>query len=352
MKVEDHYYNKFFRESYINWHIYAQNFHPSTLNERVRAVHFYRKPKTLFKGFSVPDWAQAQKRDGYDIDVQYSIKAWENAMNEFRSEWTPMPFAGERVDPNVINWFRIEQIGKGLSSRLFYNETPKPTWHRYGGNLDDPEKTLYSFKYGDQAHQNPLGFDTSTKEGRESLEAEVQRWKQMTPEVYEAYGFDKSDGNQLNKYISSEPHFQRALTHYRAYELQQRIEAAIEAGSLTQQEVNSARAFFDERGLPAANLLVLGQKGLLGEDGAYTAITTVLQAVGLDGFSHNITTSLPVEDQFIDFLDGRFDITEEGLTKALPLLISDERDRSRIESLIASGNASEALPQESTQQLA
>lgn len=350
MKVEDHYYNKFFRESFINWHIYAQNFHPSTLNERIRAVHFYRKPKTLFKGFSVPDWAQAQKRDGYDVDVQYSTKAWDNAMNEFRSEWTPMPFAGERLDPNLINWFRFEQIGKGLSSRLFYNEVPQPSWHRYGGNLNNPEKTLYSFKYGDQAHENALGFDTSTKEGREALEAEAQRWKQMTPEIYEAHGIEAGAPAQLNRYVSSEPHFQRALTHYRVFALQQRIDGAVEAGELTQEQVNAARAFFDERGLPSANLLVLGSKGLLGDEG-YHAVHTVLETVGLGGFEQDKTTSLSIEEQFIEFFDAKLDITEDGLNKALPLIITDERDRSRVESLIASGQGAQALPQETSQEL-
>lgn len=52
------------------------------------------------------------------------------------SEWTPMQFTGERQEPNVIEWFRFEQWGKGASSRLFYNEVPKPTWARYGGHME------------------------------------------------------------------------------------------------------------------------------------------------------------------------------------------------------------------------
>jgi hypothetical protein len=350
MRVEDHYHNKFFRESYIHWHIYAQNFHPSTLNERVRSVHFYRKTKTLFKGFSVPDWAQDSKKEGWDIDVHYSRQAWDNAMNEFRSEWTPMPFAGERLDPNIINWFRIEQLGKGFSSRLFYNENIKPTWHRHGGHFDQPEK-LHSFKYGDQAHQNSLGFDVSTKEGKEALDAEVQRWRQMTPEIYDAYGFDENQGNQQNRYISVEPHFQRAMTHFRTYLFQQHIEKAIESGSLTHDDVNSARPFFDERGLPSVNMLIMGQKGLLGDDHGYESFLKVLESSGLSGFEYNLKTSKPAEDQFQSFLDTTYDITEKGLTDALPLLITDERDRYRVQSLIEAGHVSEALPKESTRHL-
>ena len=46
-------------------HVYAQNFHPESLLERVRDVSFYRRPRTLFKGFKVPDWATADKRNGW-----------------------------------------------------------------------------------------------------------------------------------------------------------------------------------------------------------------------------------------------------------------------------------------------
>jgi hypothetical protein len=35
------------------------------LLERVRDVSFYRRPRTLFKGFRVPDWATSEKRNGW-----------------------------------------------------------------------------------------------------------------------------------------------------------------------------------------------------------------------------------------------------------------------------------------------
>lgn len=61
IRIEDFYANKFHKEPYILNHIYAQYFHPSTLLERVKDVAFYRRPRTIFKGFSVPDWATAEK---------------------------------------------------------------------------------------------------------------------------------------------------------------------------------------------------------------------------------------------------------------------------------------------------
>lgn len=58
-------------------------------------------------------------------------------MAEFNSEWTPMQFVGERQEPNIIEWFRLEQYGKGSSSRLFYNEVPHTSWIRFKGHLYD-----------------------------------------------------------------------------------------------------------------------------------------------------------------------------------------------------------------------
>lgn len=354
MRVEDTYHHKFFREPYITWHIYAQNFHPHTLHERVRAVHFYRKPKTLFKGFKVPDWAQTHKTEGWDVDNYYSRQAWENAMRELRSEWTPMPFVGERLEPNIINWFRIEQVGKGFSSRFFYNEEPNPSVWRHGGHMEDKNKTLYSFKYGDQHHEDSLGFDLSTTEGRKALDAEVERWRQMTPEIYESMNLHKEvQGRNYCKFISQEPHFQRALSHYRAYVLEKHIKKAVESGDLTQDEVNASRSFFDEKGLPAANLIVMGHQGLLGMDESWEAMRRVLDKLGLGDFRRDDKTSMPVEQQLVQYIDTKFNITERDLNRHLPVLISDERQREKIESLLESGgDLSTALPQEDTKHLA
>lgn len=140
--------NKFHKEPYIQFHIYGQYFHPETMLERSRDVAFYRRPRTLFKGFKVPDWATAEKRHGWELDA-YSRQAWENAMHDLNSEWTPTQFTGERQEPNVIEWFRLEQWGKGNSSRLFYNEVPKLYWHRHGGRVDDIEKDVFSFTNAD-----------------------------------------------------------------------------------------------------------------------------------------------------------------------------------------------------------
>jgi hypothetical protein len=71
-------------------------------------------------------------------------------MNDLKSEWTPMHFEGQRLEPNPLNFVRIENIFGGFSSRFFYNEVPQSRWLRDGGHRDNIDKTLYSFKWADQ----------------------------------------------------------------------------------------------------------------------------------------------------------------------------------------------------------
>ncbi len=188
------------------FHIYGQYFHPETLLERVRDVAFHRRPRMIFKGFRVPDWAQNHTRDGWDLDC-HSRAAWADAMHDMQSEWTPMQFNGDRMDTNILNWFRFEQWGKGNSARLFYNEVPKPRWDRHGGYINNPDKELYSFKYANQDEQFTFDLDTTTEEGRKEFEDEYKQLCEMAPEIF------KMDElifpHEVPKQLSSEPHFLR-----------------------------------------------------------------------------------------------------------------------------------------------
>lgn len=136
-------------------------------------------------------------------------------MHDLNSEWTPMQFTGERLEPNILNWFRLEQWGKGNSSRLFYNEVPKPTWFRYGGHLDNPEKTLFSFTHADQEHKFVFGIDTTTPEGREQFKKEWETACQLVPELISKE--DMVYPHEQQRYLSEEPHFRRVWQHYREH---------------------------------------------------------------------------------------------------------------------------------------
>lgn len=187
-------------------HVYAQYFHPDSLLERVREVSFYRRPRTLFKGFRVPDWATADNRHGWQVDA-YSRNAWSNAMADLNAESTPMQFFGERQEPNVVQWFRGEQIGQGSSSRLFYNEVPKTTWWRHHGHMDDIDKSVYSFTHANQNRQVIFGIDTTTEEGRAQYKKEYETLHELAPEIIRMEDFQYP--HEMGKFVSTEPHFQR-----------------------------------------------------------------------------------------------------------------------------------------------
>lgn len=252
-------------------------------------------------------------------------------MNDLKSEWTPQPYTGDRLGPNAINWVREEHLGKGHSSRFFYNEDPNPTLMRHGGQLNDKEKTLFSFKYADQEHDDLFGFDTSTPEGREKVREELKWWKEMTPELFEHIDLDAEIVNK--PFISQEPHFQRVWNHYRQFQFNSRIQILVEQGNIDQEDVNRAAPFFDATGLPSANMYSLAQRGLLGDvsnEPSYEAFTKILKWVGLDNITFTDTTAQPQEEQFWSQFDAIFQLNEEDLNRYLDVIVSDPATQAKI----------------------
>lgn len=345
IRVEDFYMHKFHKEPWFQHHVYAQNFHPETLLERVRDVSFYRRPRTLFKGFKVPDWATADKMNKWEVDA-YSRQAWDNAMHDFFSESTPMQFFGERQEPNVVEWFRLEQFGKGMSSRLFYNEVPQPLWHRHGGHLENADETLYSFTHGNQDQPLTFGIDTSTEEGRRAFKAEYDAIAAMTPEIIKSEAMLYP--HEMPKQLSTEAHFQRIWSFYRTHSLRSRIEAAVASGDVSQADADAANRFLcnKDRGtsrLAHVNNYVLAKTGArpdLANDEGFLAADRVLQAINLNLNLNNLTAE-SYESQFWNSFDVQFGLTEIGMREALPTMIGDPSNRLR----------AEAIMEERTQQL-
>jgi len=208
MRIEDFYHNKFFKEPMVQFHLYAQYFHPETLLERVRDVRFHRNPRTIFKGFTVPDWATSKERHGWESD-HYSRSAWDNAMDDLDAETTPLHFHGERLEPNVLQWFRFEDVGRGMSTRLFYNEVPAGgNWFRNRCWNPSEDMDLYSFKEANQTKPAIFGMDTTTPEGREAFLSEHLNMCEMNPELISKENMIYP--HEQGKWVSQEPHFQRA----------------------------------------------------------------------------------------------------------------------------------------------
>jgi len=311
-------------------HMYAQYFHPSTLLERVRDVRMYRQPRTMFKGFRVPDWATAKEQHGWEFD-DYSRQAWENAMHDLHSEWTPMQFAGERQEPNVLQWFRLEQWGMGMSARLFYNEVPQPTWWRHGGHMlqdNDDEKTrdrlLHSFTYSDQDQGVIFGMDTKTEEGRELFRAEYMALAEMAPEMVKKENmiFPHEQGPQ----ITQEPHFRRVWQHYREHMFKLRFAQLVESGEISASDAQNFHAFIGPTNQSCFNVYIMARCGLLDHmqsDAGFQATMHVMTTMGLDAVEFNDKTAMPTEEQFWSQFDGVYELTEAELKRELPNIVTD-----------------------------
>jgi hypothetical protein len=339
-------------------HLYAQYFHPSTLLERVRDVRAYRQPRTLFKGFRVPDWATAKEQHGWDFDA-YSRQAWDNAMFDMHSEWTPTQFAGERQEPNVLQWFRLEQWGQGFSSRLFYNEVPQPTWWRYGGHMlqakeDEKarDKLLYSFTYADQDQGMIFGIDTTTEEGRAQFREEYEALCQLAPEIVKKENLVFP--HEMAPRISTEPHFRRVWQHYREHMFRLRFAQLVESNEISEADAQTFSRWIDMNGTPSFSVYIMARCGLLdhlqGDEG-FSATMRVLDTMGLGAMDFNDKTAMPTEEQFWEQFDGVYSLTEAEMKRELPNFVTDPNNRSKVDALLE-GRTESLKETEQTRQLA
>ena len=254
-------------------------------------------------------------------------------MADFRGEATPMQFFGERQEPNIIEWFRLEQFGKGASSRLFYNEVPQPTWFRHEGHLENAEEQLYSFTRADQEQQLDFGIDTTTPEGRAQFKAEFDAIADLAPEVLRKS--DMAYPHEIGQQISTEPHFQRLWGLYRAHSLRGAVAGAVSSGSVSQADADAALSFMGGRSQLSAGQYALAKAGLLphlAHDEGFLATDRVMEAVGMGAYPPDRTTAEPLEHQFWSNLDGHLQLTESGLREELPAITDPAGARAAISS--------------------
>ena len=340
-------------------HVYAQYFHPDTLLERVRDVSFYRRPRTIFKGFKVPDWAQNQKMYGWDVDA-YSRQAWQNALHDLESEWTPQQFRGERQEPNVLQWFRFENWRGGFGSRLFYNEEPKLSWRFQKGHMltqdteAERDRVLYSFTHANQDQQMMFGLDTRTPEGQEAFKREFEILAELAPEIVKKE--DMMFPHEMPPKLSDEPHFQRVWQHYREHMFKSRFSDCCEEGLISEEDAQKFTNFVGMTNHPTFNLFILAKAGKLAHlehDEGYQATIRVLDTMGLNKIQFTQLTAMPTEEQFWQQFDGFYQLTESGMRKELPNFISDPSNLAKVAALLEQGTSpDEALPIEETRQIA
>lgn len=192
-----------------------------------------------------------------------------------------MQFTGERQEPNVIEWFRFEQWGKGSSSRLFYNEVPKPNWFRNGGHFDNPEN-VYSFTKAEQEEKFLFGVDTTTPEGREVFKREWETIAQLVPEL-----LSKDDlvfPHEVQN-VSTEPYFQRLWQLYRNHTFRLRVAYLAQNNQVSQEDVEATSRFLSLRGTPSLTTYLYARLGRIPDvesNPDYQATQRVLEKLGLD----------------------------------------------------------------------
>jgi hypothetical protein len=254
-----------------------------------------------------------------------------------------MQFFGERQEPNVLQWFRLEQFGKGMSSRLFYNETPKTFWHRHGGHMDEGNvEDLYSFTLGDQEQPLTFGIDTTTEEGRKAFKAEYDNLAAITPEIIKSEAMLYP--HEMPKQVPTEAHFQRLWSIYRAHSLRNAITDAVASGAVTSGDADAANRFLGHGHHMHVNNYVLAKGGLrpdLAGDEGFAATERVFSAINFS-VTLNVNSAEPYEGQFWSGFDHQFALTEIDMREKVPTMISDPSNQMRVE----------AIMEERTQQLA
>lgn len=271
-------------------------------------------------------------------------------MHDFNAEATPMPFFGERQEPNPLEWFRLEQFGKGMSSRLFYNEVPEPMWFRHQGHINNKDEELYSFTNANQDTPLLFGMDTTTPEGRELFEKEYYALAEMAPEIV------KKDEiiypHMIQAQVNEEPHFQRLWRTYQTFTLKEKAKAAVDAGTISGEDMVAAGKFLGAKGSQmTVTSYVYAKAGLrpaMLEDPGYLAADRVMKAIGMDVEIDLLTAEDP-ESQFWGAVSGTFGLSEVGMKENLAIMITDPSNRMKVEAIME-GRAG-YLEEESTKEL-
>lgn len=244
-----------------------------------------------------------------------------------------------------MQWLRLEQWGQGLSSRLFYNEVPQPTWWRHGGHMledkdDDKarEKLLHSFTYSDQERGVFFGMDTTTEEGRERFREEYMALSEMAPEMIKKENL--MFPHEMAPSVTEEPHFRRVWQHYREHMFKLRFAHLVKEGEISEADAAAFRAFCGPTGQSSFSVYILARQGLLDHlqaDEGYQATMRVMDTMGLGAVEFCNLTARPTEQQFWEQFDGVYDLSEAEMKREMANIVTDPTNLEKVNALISSG---------------
>lgn len=121
--------------------------------------------------------------------------------------------------------------------------------------------------------------------------------------------------HEMDAQVSTEPHFQRIWNIYRIHTLKGKVTAAVNAGSVSQEDADAACAFLS-KGAGSKQMMISGYcQGKIGRpdlanDAGFLATDRVFNAVGLGGAKFNMVTAEGYESQFARAFDKTFNLNE------------------------------------------
>lgn len=94
----------------------------------------------------------------------------------------------------------------------------------------------------------------------------------------------------------------------------------------------------------------MGRRPDLEDSEGFHSAKRVFTALGL-GMEMNDKSAEPYEDQFINICDNVLNLTNEGLKHDLPVLVTDDVNRSKVEEILSQGNHQQLVGEDETQKL-
>ena len=223
-----------------------------------------------------------------------------------------------------------------MSSRLFYNEVPDPTWIRHGGHIHNMDEELYSFTHANQDTHMIFGMDTTTEEGRKLFEKEYLALAECAPEVLDKNAIIYP--HEVHKKINTEPHFQRLWRTYQTYTLKEKAKAAVEEGKISNEDMVAAGKFLGAKGsqMSVANYIYTkaGLRPALEQDEGFLAADRVMEAIGMSKNLINLNCAEDPESQFWSAVNSNYVLTEEGMKEELPTMIKDPNNLMKVEAIM------------------
>lgn len=144
--------------------------------------------------------------------------------------------------------------------------------------------------------------------------------------------------HELPKPINQEAHFQRLWRVYQTHTLKSEAKAAVEAGKVSQEDLEAAGRFLGAKGtrLSVTEYIYtkMGARPNMAEDEGFLAADRVMTAIGMNQIDYTTTTALDPEGQFWRQVNNVFALSEVGLKQDLAIMITDPANKMKVDAIM------------------